>query len=229
MILDIRSKVFLLLFANYILLRRLFGLYEFIFVALMILLFLLAKKIKKAIIYLSMFIVLYIIDQYFFHFFTDNASSFLSVLAIGGRLMLLTFMAGSYLISTTSTHQFIVGLRKWRISEKLLLTFAVMMRFFPTIKRNYFLIKQSLMLRGKFIKISDFVFRPIQFYENITVPLLMSASRSANDLIIATLAKGIKVQKKSTSYIDVKMKWMDYIVIIFVVGMIVIVERRILG
>lgn len=229
MILDIRSKVFLLLFANYILLRRLFGLYEFIFVALMILLFLLAKKIKKAIIYLIMFIVLYVTDQYFFHFFTDNASSFLSVLAIGGRLMLLTFMAGSYLISTTSTHQFIVGLRKWRISEKLLLTFAVMMRFFPTIKRNYFLIKQSLVLRGKFIKISDFVFRPIQFYENITVPLLMSASRSANDLIIATLTKGIKVQKKSTSYIDVKMKWMDYIVIIFVVGMIVIVERRILG
>lgn len=228
MILDIRSKIILLLFANYILLKRLFGIHEFIFVGLVFTLFVMAKKIKKGIVFSLIFAVLYIIDQYLFHLFTDNASSFLSMLSIGGRLMLLAFMAGSYLVSTTTTHEFIVGLRKWKISEKLLMMFAVMLRFFPTIKQNYFLIKQSLMLRGKFLHFSDIILKPIQFYENITVPLLMSASRSANDLIIATLSKGIKIQKESTAYQEVKMAWIDYSVIVFVLVIAILTEGGIM-
>ncbi len=228
MILDIRSKIILLLFANYILLKRLFGIHEFIFVILVFILFLLAKKVKKGMIFSIIFTTFYIIDYHLFHLFTENASSFLSMLSIGGRLMLLAFMAGSYLVSTTSAHQFIVGLRKWKVSEKLLMMFAVMLRFFPTIKQNYFLIKQSLMLRGKFIRFIDIILRPIQFYENITVPLLMSASRSANDLIIATLSKGIKLQKKSTIYQEIKMIWLDYIVIGLITTIIVLTEGGIL-
>lgn len=228
MILDIRSKVLLLVFANYLLLKRLFGLHEFIFVVLMMVLFILAKQYKKALIYTSIFLSLYMIDFYFLEDFTHTVPAIVSIIAIGGRLMLLAFMAGSYLISTTPMHNFITGLRKWKMPEGILMMFAVMMRFFPKIKQDYRNIKDALILKGEFLSFFQILIHPIRYFESIIVPLMMSASRSGNDLIIATLSKGITIQNKATSYKVEKLKGFDYLVLGLIITLIITTEGGLL-
>lgn len=196
---DIRTKIILLFFTNFLLLMRVTSIYEWIVVVFLMLLFIFSNQVQRAIIYGCIFLSLYCIDHFLIDFLTGKALSFFSMLAIGGRLMLPCFMVGSYIMTTTSTHAFIQGLRKWRISEKLLLTLAVMFRFLPTIRHDYQLICQSLRIRGIILSKKDIFLKPLCFFEYITVPLLMCATRSAQDLTVAVLTKSIGSTRK-TSY-----------------------------
>lgn len=196
---DIRTKIIILFFTNFLLLMRVVSIYEWIVVVLLILLFIFSNQMKRAIIYGLLFLLLYSIDYFLIDLLTGKALSFFSMLAVGGRLMFPCFMIGSYIMTTTNTHAFIQGLRQWRVSEKLLLTLAVMFRFLPTIRQDYQLICQSLRIRGIILNKKDIFLKPLRFFEYITVPLLMCATRSAQDLTVAVLTKSIG-SKKKTSY-----------------------------
>ncbi|MGT2865601.1 energy-coupling factor transporter transmembrane component T [Streptococcus fryi] len=208
-VLDVRTKVLLLCFANYLLMTRAMAFYELGFVGLLILLFVVSGKTKKGILYSILFSVLWLLDTYVVSSLSGKWVTLLSMLAVGGRLMLPCFMAGSYLLATTSVHEFMVGLRKWHFPEPLLLVLAVMFRFLPTIPEDYKHIRQSLKLRGIFIKASDVICHPMQFFEYVTVPLLMSATRTAQDLTVASLTKSISSNPRKTSYKHYQMSWRD--------------------
>lgn len=224
--LDVRTKVLLLLFTNYLLLNRLTGIWEWASVSGLALLFLFAGKKRKAMVYSVIFIVLFILDERVMIHTSGKALSFLSMLAIGGRLMLPCFMAGSYLLSTSSVSAMLHALRKWRVPEPVLLTFAVMMRFLPTIKEEYATIRQSLRLRGVFVSGWDIVKRPAAFFEYVTVPLLMSAGRTAQDLTIATLTKAIGSYAPRTAYREPRWRATDWCLCVMLMSVVVVWEWR---
>lgn len=208
---DIRTKIVLLFFTNYLLLLRVLSIYEWIVVCFILLLFVIAKRYRYAVIYSVIFLILYWIDYFLLDILSGKTISFLSMISVGGRLMLPCFMVGSYILSTTSVHAFIQGLRKLRISEKILLSLAVMLRFLPTIKQDYRTIYRALQVRGVVVKKSDVFVRPIRFFEYVTIPLLMSATRTAQDLTVAVLTKSIGNNQK-TSYQEYKLTIYDWFV-----------------
>lgn len=224
--LDVRTKVLLLLFTNYLLLNRVTGMLEWASVLGLAVLFMLANHTKKAIAYVTVFVVLWLLDDVVMDYTSGKALSFLSMLAIGGRIMLPCFMAGSYLLTTSSVNEMLHGLRKWHLPEAVLLTFAVMMRFLPTIKAEYIAIRQSLRLRGVFIKGWDILKRPVAFFEYVTVPLLMSASRTAQDLTIATLTKAIGSTRPRTAYCEPQWRAVDRVVTFLLVSVVIGLEWR---
>lgn len=211
-ILDVRTKIILLFFANYLLITRAMSVYELVLVAVLVGLFIKAGQLKKALLYLVVFVSFWLIDRYLITTLSGNLLSFLSMLAIGGRLMLPCFMAGSYLLATTSLHEFMVGLRKWHVPEPMLLVIAVMFRFLPTIPEDYQHIRRSLMLRGIIMTKRDMICHPVAFFEYVTVPLLMSASRTAQDLTVASLTKSISANPIKTSYKPYQLTWTDGLV-----------------
>ena len=223
-VLDVRTKILLLCFANYLLMTRAMAFYELGFVATLTALFVVSGKAKKGMIYLTLFSILWLIDTYAISELSGKWLSFLSMLAVGGRLMLPCFMAGSYLLATTSVHEFMVGLRKWHFPESLLLVLAVMFRFLPTIPEDYKHIRQSLKLRGIFIKASDIICHPIQFFEYVTVPLLMSATRTAQDLTVASLTKSISSNPRKTSYKHYHMSWRDGLLLMTMLACVIAIQ-----
>lgn len=189
------------------------SIYEWIIVIALVGLFITARKWKQAAIYFTIFVLMYGLDHFIMNEATGKMLSFLSMLSIGGRLMLPCFMVGSYIISTTSVHAAIQGLRKWHFPEKLLLTIAVMMRFLPTIRQSYQTIHQSLQMRGVFVSGKDIVLKPVRFFEYMLVPLLMCATRTAQDLTVAVLTKSVTSSVKKTSYKAYAMSWQDGLVL----------------
>lgn len=222
--LDVRTKISLLFFANYLLITRVRAFYEIALVLLLAGLFIKAGQVKKAVIYLLIFFGFWLIDHYLITHLSGNLLSFLSMLAVGGRLMLPCFMAGSYLLATTSLHEFMVGLRKWRIPEPVLLVLAVMFRFLPTIPEDYRNICRALTLRGIFLTKLDILVHPIAFFEYVTVPLLMSASRTAQDLTVASLTKAISSQTQKTSYKQYTWTWRDGLVLTGLLACVLLIQ-----
>lgn len=222
--LDVRTKFLLLFFANYLLLNRVQGLYEWGVIAFLVGLFIASSRQKAGLIYLGIFLTMYAIETFGMDYLTGKWLSFLSVLVIGGRIMLPTFMAGAYLMSTTSISELMHGLRKWRVPEAVLLTFAVMMRFLPTIKESYRTIRQSLKLRGVFVSGWDILKRPVIFFEYVLVPLLMSASRTAQDLAIASLTKAVGAQQERTEFKRSTFGKQDVALMVLMVSVILWIE-----
>lgn len=227
MIVDIRVKFILILLSNYLLLRRASDLVMALFVGLLCLLFVLAKQWQKGLHHLGIYTMLYVLYAFVMEHVSGYFHSFLSMLAIGGRLMFPCVMAGSYLFTTTSSRQFVTGLRHCKIPESIVLTFAIMFRFLPIVKQDYATIQQSLKIRGLFLNCWDMLKRPLTYGEYVLIPLLMSASRTAQDLTIATITKSIMGKNKTTFH---PLCWhrQDSIVLSFCVLFIIVVERGIL-
>ena len=222
--LDIRTKVVGLFFANYLLLKRLLDWHEWGLVLALVGLFFLAGKTKKGLIYFFIYSVMTAIDYLVLGTVSGKLASFLSMVAIGGRVMLPCFMAGGYLFSTTSEREFINGLRQWKLPEYMIIPFAVMLRFMPTIKEDYQAIRRSLSIRGMFLSPKEYLFHPAKYLEYILIPLLLSATRTANDLTIATLTKGIGIKKAKISYRVSKLQALDYLSLVVMLGTIVEIE-----
>lgn len=220
MIVDVRTKILLIFLANYLLFIRAAEQYVILFLLFLTGLFVLAKAYKKAVGYLLVFVVLMLLSMYVLERVTGHFGAMLSMLVIGGRLMLPCIMSGSYLLSTSTLNQVIHGLRKWRIPEKVVLTFAVMFRFLPVIKKDFTIIDQSLKMRGIYMTPIDLIIRPVRYAEYILVPLIMSSSRTANDLTIATMTKDIGGKDKSM-YRYSQLTMIDYIILAIMVGIVV--------
>lgn len=209
--LDIRTKVFLLLFTNYLLLKRVMGLYEWGIVVFLCGLLIVEKRKKGAIIYFLLFLLLYAGEHFFLESAQGEWASFLSMLSIGGRLMLPCFMVG-HLILSSSVNDFLHAFRKWHVPEPVLLTTAVMLRFLPTIKESYQMIHESLILKGIYPSMWQWWLHPVQYTEYMIVPLLIHATNTAHDLTVATLTKSLHSSHHKTAYHAPRFRTVDYIV-----------------
>lgn len=211
---DIRLKIVLLLYANFLLLQHVSGVHEWIFMFVCVLLFIYEGHIKKIMRYIAVFVVLYVIEM----IVLDRLSELppiVSVVAIGFRLLLPCFIAGSFVLATPVSY-IMHGLRKWRIPENVLLAGAIMIRFLPSVKRDYQDIQQALKLRGIWFTKWEFVKSPVRYFEYVLVPLLMSAVRTAQDLTVASLTRAVGSKEKRTEYNTSTFGWIEYSVLCWI-------------
>lgn len=218
---DVRTKIILLFFTNSLLLLHLADGYECLLMIGLGVLFVLEGDRKRGLYYVISFLVLIILEDYLLS--SDYVSSYLALFLVGGRRFLPCFMIGGSILKG-SVHEFIVAMRTWHIPEGVLMAIAVTMRFLPTIKEHYHLICDSLKVRGIFTSRWMIIRHPLLFFEYILVPLLMNASRIAQDLTIASMTKGVASQKRKTSYMTYQFGLVDYaaygLMVIFVLALI---------
>ena len=213
---DVRTKFLLLFYANFLVLRNVGGIYQLTLVVVMFSLFWIQGYTKRAWHYaISYFVLLgfdYVLFSTEFGSAIGSYVTLLSFLTVGGRMILPCVMAGSLLLTTTSTSEMVGTLRRLKISESLILVLAVMMRFMPTVRFESQKIGQSLALRGILPTWWAKLCHPIQYFEYRLIPLLMSAGRIAQDLTLATLTKGIGKSGPRTIYHRYTCSILDYVV-----------------
>ncbi|MDD7305195.1 MAG: energy-coupling factor transporter transmembrane component T [Peptoniphilaceae bacterium] len=131
------------------------------------------------------------------------------------RMFILPFMAASFMIKTSDVGSILSSMDKLKIPKNISIPVAVMFRFFPSYKEEKKSIKIAMKIRGISFK------NPIRYFEYITVPLLIISSNIADDIAKAAETKAIENPIAKTRYIPVKVKAIDFIYSLTILGLIV--------
>lgn len=111
--------------------------------------------------------------------------------SVGLRMMMPCFITGAYAFSTTRVSEFVCALRRMRVPESAAIPCMVVIRFFPTIGRDYRRTRDAMALRGLASGRLALLRYPAQSLEFVLVPLLMNTTIVSRDLSVAALTKGL--------------------------------------
>lgn len=216
--LDARTKIILVIFASFTYSMRLTILVNTLLVLGFSLLFWFSGKKKIAVISPITYIGLWNLS------YLPFLPAWLAHLLVVLTYIWPPLLAGHLLLMTTSSYELIHGLRKWHLPEVFLLTLGVMFRFLPTIKQDARIIHASLRSRGIFLRKRDIFYRPHQYLEYFFVPLMMSLLRTAQELTIASLTKGLAMSRKPHEFVTSSWTVLDWSLCLCCLGFLILVR-----
>ena len=163
--------------------------------------------------YTVLFAVLFSYYQLIFHLKLQVFhSAFFSVIGIVAFIVqrIIPFMLlGTVIQKQKNISEITMALERMRIPRGIILSIAVMFRYFPAIKDDFLIIIDSMKLKGLYTSKRAAVIHPIRTMEFIIVPMLFKSLRTAEELSCAALVKGIENTGNKTSYFDVRLRPVD--------------------
>ena len=126
------------------------------------------------------------------------------------------FLAG-IILSTTKVSEFLTAMSKAHIPNKVVIPLAVMLRYIPTVCEDWGYIKDAMRLRDVTPSLFGFLKNPAMAVECLYVPLLMTASNTADELSAAALTRGIENPTPRTCLIEVRFRGRDWIATVLAV------------
>ena len=123
-------------------------------------------------------------------------------------------MLAGLVISTTKVGEFLSAMARLHIPKKLTIPIAVMLRYLPTIREDWRFIKDAMRLRDVSPTLWGFLKAPAMTVNCIYVPLLMAASKAADELSIASVTRGIENPKPRTCLVSIRMQTGDILTLI---------------
>ncbi len=113
---------------------------------------------------------------------------------------------GYYVVSTTKVSEFIASMQQMRISSKIIIPFAVLFRFFPTISEEYRFIQDAMRMRGIGLKKG-----PVAMMEYRMVPLMISLVKIGDDLSASAATRGLSIEGKRTTLCRLHFGALDFL------------------
>lgn len=209
---DPRTKLYLLFLSNLLLFFHTGIMVEIAFTSLVLLLYIFSNRRKTGIRLAILYAVLTCVEAFLIpHVSEGILLNLLSMFAVGFRMILPCIITGAYAFSTTSMGEFVAAMRSMHIPESVVIPCAVVIRFFPTLKQDYRMIRDAMALRGITDGKGTLLFHPIRSLEYILMPLLMNASNVAQELSVAALTKGIGLEGRHTCMNPIHMQRYDYV------------------
>ena len=130
------------------------------------------------------------------------------------RKIYLCLMAGTLLVSECSVHRLTAALMRLRVPSAILIPLTVTMRYFPALKDEASHIRDAMRLRD--IPMSERM-------ECFVVPLVMSATNTADELSRAATCRGIENPAPTTDTERLRMQPVDAIVLVLAAAAVVAV------
>ena len=221
--LDFRTKLFMTIVLSYtLLLGNLQQKYLTIAIAASLLpyLLLLHERRYKETIRGGIFILMAaIVQKHFLYEAKGMWTSLFLFIAILFLRMLPGFMMGKYALISTDMSELVGSLKKMKMPDQIVIPITVMARFFYTVREDYTQIKDAMYLHG--LTLGKFITNPYKLFEYRIVPLLMCLTRTADEVAVSALTRGMEMNAPRSSNTISKMKIMDYIfflLMIFLIG-----------
>ena len=165
--------------------------------------------------YAILFAVLFSYYQLIFHLklpvFHSAFFSVIGILAFIVQRIIPFMLLGTVIKKQKNISEITMALERMRLPRGIILSIAVMFRYFPSIKDDFFIIIDSMKLKGLYTSKRSALLHPIRTMEFIIVPMLFKSLRTAEELSCAALIKGIENTGKKTSYFDVRLRSIDLI------------------
>lgn len=200
--LDPRTKLVLLFITNIVIFSTTQVYIEIAVVLLLMMLISLCGCFKSILKLVTVFFSLILIQFYVIPVLPPILVMTFNVLAVYARKILPCLMIGTLIVKTTPVRLIMLSLRKWKVPQKILIPLAITIRYFPSIKEEYLYIKDAMKLRG--------IKGIVKKVECVYVPLLISATHTAEELSEAAITRGIENPVPKTSVINIKFHFQDY-------------------
>lgn len=127
--------------------------------------------------------------------------------------MILSFFPGTifayYLFASTKVSEFVAAFSRLHVPEKVIIPFAVIFRFFPTVLEEYRSIRDAMQLRGVGWRNGL-----VAMVEYRLVPLIVSMVKIGDELSAASVTRGLGGQAKRTSRCTVGFGAADAVMIV---------------
>ncbi len=129
------------------------------------------------------------------------ASTF-TILVSYARKIFPCLIVGTLILQKTSVRELMVALRKWHIPQGLIIPLSVTVRYFPALKEEVGYIRDAMKLQN---------IHGMQKIECLLVPIMISATTTAEELSAAAVTRGIENPVAKTSMIEMKFGVQDFL------------------
>ena len=129
------------------------------------------------------------------------ATSF-TIFATYTRRMFPCLMTGALMLKCTPLRVLILGLRWIHLPQKLIVAISVTLRYFPAIREEVGYIRDAMKLRN---------IRGLARLEGTVVPLMVSATETADELSAAAVTRGIENPARKTSAVSLRLSPLDFL------------------
>ena len=165
--------------------------------------------------YALLFAGLFVYYQFIFHsaipVFHSAFFSVIGILAFIVQRIIPFMLLGTVIQKQKNISEITTALERMHLPKGIILSIAVMFRYFPSIKDDLFIIIDAMKLKGLYTSKRAALIHPIRTMEFIIVPMLFKSLRTAEELSCAALVKGIENTGKKTSYFDVSIRAADVV------------------
>lgn len=118
-------------------------------------------------------------------------------------------LLAAVIVSTTHVNEFMSAFSRMRVPRQVTIPLAVMLRYVPAIREDWRFIKDAMRMRGVSPSLFGFLRRPGMTVECLYVPLMMGASNVADELSMASVARGIENPAQRTCFIHIEFRVSD--------------------
>lgn len=118
-------------------------------------------------------------------------------------------LLAAVIVSTTHVNELLSAFSRMHVTRSLTIPLAVMLRYVPAIREDWRFISDAMRMRGISPSLGGFLRRPAATVECVYVPLLMNASNVADELCMASVARGIENPAPRTCYTHIEMRVLD--------------------
>lgn len=144
-------------------------------------------------------------------------------------MLMLQFIPGTMfayaMIVGTKVSEFVAAMEHMRLSQKIIIPFAVIFRFFPTVAEEYSSIKDAMRMRGLGWRNG-----PVAMIEYRLVPLIVSIVKIGDELSAASVTRGLGGDVKRTNACRVGFGPADIIFVVLIATCVVAtVSRGVVG
>ena len=168
--------------------------------------------------YAILFAVFFSYYQLIFHLKLPVVhSAFFSVIGILAFIVqrIIPFMLlGTVIQKQKNISEITTALERMHLPKGIILSIAVMFRYFPSIKDDLFIIIDAMKLKGLYTSKRAALIHPIRTMEFVLVPMLFKSLKTAEELSCAALVKGIENTGHKTSYFDVRLRAADTVLLL---------------
>ena len=121
-------------------------------------------------------------------------------------------LTGSLMLKCTPLRYLIVGLRQLHIPQKLIVAISVTLRYFPAIREEIGHIRDAMKLRN---------IRGFSRLECTVMPLMVSATETAEELSAAAVTRGIENPARKTSAVSLRLMPADLTGMLLVLALLI--------
>lgn len=182
--------------------------------------FLMLLNIKKpiaAVLYALLYLAAYRAEWLFGHISAASIPGLFIRMFIPIVLRMLPTLVAAYsMLRTTRVGEFIAAMERMRIPQQIIIPFAVLFRFFPTLREEYRSIQDAMKMRG-----IGFRKGPVALLEYRMVPLIVSIVRMGDELSAAAITRGLGGDGKRTSYCKIGFGAMDVFLFAFMSAVLI--------
>lgn len=216
--LDPRTELLLLVFANIVAFTQHSIILEISWVVVLLVLIIVCGCLSAAIKLAVVFCLCIILQYYILPNGPMILASSFSIIVSYARKIFPCLIVGTLIVKKTSVRQLMLALRKWHVPQYLIIPLSVTVRYFPAIREEVRYIRDAMKLRN---------IHGIQKLECLVVPVMISATITAEELSAAAVTRGIENPKPKTSIVTMKFAIQD--ILCLFVGFIFIVAAIYIG